>query len=104
MSRVVTEGSDADTPAICSGLDSRFKSYENIRASMLRKVHPEIRSNRFKASSTAEQAERKARLERSGSRQQLMRLKDQPSSPRLGRFAEQRDVKKKNDAHVDAEE
>lgn len=76
MSRVVTEGSDADAPAICSGSDTRFKSYENIRASMLRTVHPGIRSDKFKESSSAERAERKARVERSGSRQQLMRLKD----------------------------
>lgn len=104
MSRVVTEGSVAEAaPAICSGSDARFRSYENIRASMLRTVHPGIRSDKFKVSSSAERPERKARVERSGSRQQLMRLKDQSQLPRIARHAEQREVKKDSEARVDAE-
>jgi hypothetical protein len=103
MSRIVTEGSDAEAaPTICGGSDARFRSYENIRASMLRTVHPGIRSDKFKVSSGAEQAERRVRVERSGSRQQLMRLKDQSQLTRMDRLAEQREVKKDSDARVDA--
>lgn len=104
MSRVVTEGSDAEAvPTICCGSDARFRSYENIRASMLRTVHPGIRSDTFKVSSSAERAERKARVERSGSRQQLMRLKDRSQLIRIARHAEQCEVKKDSEARVDAE-
>ncbi|GLI77683.1 hypothetical protein PoHVEF18_005976 [Penicillium ochrochloron] len=97
INRVVVKGSDAETytggaTAISSGEDARFKSYENIRASMLRTVHPEIRSEGFKAASAAERTQRRARMERSSSRQQVMRLKNQPLSPGLiERLAEQRD-------------
>lgn len=98
IDRVVAEGSDADActgdaTAVSSGEDAWFKSYENIRASMLRTVHPEIRSERFKTASAAERTQRKARTERSSSRQQVMRLKNRPLSPRLiSRLAEQRGV------------
>jgi hypothetical protein len=109
INRVVTEGSDAEactggaTPVSC-GEDARFKSYENIRASMLRTVHPNIRSEGFKATSAAERSQRNARMERSGSRQQVMCLKNQPLSPRLiSRLAEQRDVEEERDGDVDAQ-
>lgn len=88
MSRVVTERSDAEAaPAICIRSDACFRSYENIRASMLRTVHPGIRSDKLEVSSSAERVERKARVERSGSRQQLMRLKDQSQLTRIMRHA-----------------
>lgn len=109
INRVVVKGSDAETytggaTAISSGEDARFKSYENIRASMLRTVHPEIRSEGFKAASAAERTQRRARMERSSSRQQVMRLKNQPLSAGLiERLAEQRDFEEERDADVDAE-
>lgn len=109
LNRVVVEGNDDQActgiaTAVSSGEDARFKSYENIRASMLRTVHPEIRREGFKAASAAERSQRKARMERSYSRQQVMRLKNQPLSPGLiSRLAEQRDLEEERDAYVDAE-
>lgn len=109
INRVVVGGSDdqactSGATAVSSGGDARFKSYENIRASMLRTVHPEIRAEGFKAASAAERTQRRARMERSSSRQQVMRLKNQPLSPGLiERLAEKRDVEEERDADVDAE-
>jgi hypothetical protein len=109
INRVVVEGSDdqactSSATAVSSGEDARFKSYENIRASMLRTVHPEIRAEGFKAVSVAERTQRRARMERSSSRQQVMRLKNQPLSPGLiSRLAEQRGVEEERDGDVDAE-
>lgn len=109
MSRDVTQESDiksytSDATALRRGEDVRFQSYENIRASMLRTVHPEIRSESFKASSNAERVQRKGRVERSSSQQQVMRLKNQPlSSGLISRLAELRGVEE-GDRVVDVEE
>ncbi|KAJ5438893.1 uncharacterized protein N7458_009891 [Penicillium daleae] len=108
-SRVVTEGNEeactGEATALSRGEDARFKSYENIRASMLRTVHPEIRSEKFKAASAAERMQRRVRFERSSSRQQVMRLKNEPlSSGLISWLAEQRSVEEERDVDVDAEE
>ncbi|KAF3400024.1 hypothetical protein F1880_008274 [Penicillium rolfsii] len=109
INRVIFEGSEAEActggvTAVSSGEDARFESYENIRASMLRTVHPEIRMEGFRAPSAAERSQRKARTERSASRQQVMRLRNQPLSPELiSRIAEQRGAEEERDGDVDGE-
>ncbi|CEJ59475.1 hypothetical protein PMG11_08100 [Penicillium brasilianum] len=110
MSGVAIEGSDteactSDVTAIGLGEDARFQSYENVRASMLRTVHPELRSERFKASLHAGRTQRKRRVERTSSRQQVMRLENQPlSSALISRLSELRSFEEEGDEDVDAEE
>jgi hypothetical protein len=49
--------------------------------------------------------QRRVRFERSSSRQQVMRLKNEPlSSGLISRLAEQRSVEEERDVDVDAEE
>lgn len=110
MSRVAIEGSDteactSDVTAIGLGEDARFQSYENIRASMLRTAHPQLRSERFKASLHAGRTQRKRRVERTSSRQQVMRLENQPlSSGLISRLSELRSFEEEGDEDVDAKE
>ncbi|KAJ5166389.1 uncharacterized protein N7482_005170 [Penicillium canariense] len=110
ISRVFTEASDsqarmAGTTTASSGGGSRIQSYENIRASMLRTVHPELHSDTIQSSSTVRRVQEKERTEKSGSRQQVMRMKNRPLSPGLiARFAEQGRLEDESDVYENAEE